>query len=204
MWNYYIDAMLELNKNPTQLNGFKRFLLGRAFAGANNANHMSETNYLQYIELLNSNNSKDENIIHVFKKATQIYSTSENFWIQYLRYYIQANNVKKIKEIFNAARTRLGSNCANIWELYLIFLSSRSIYCEESKVELEKMIDEVVVRPEKSLNVLKARVLELVANTMDIYRARKTYKLFIESNPSCYEVHCVMADLEATQVTQVV
>lgn len=205
MWNFYINAMLDLNNEisatSTQV-GLKRFSLSQAFEGANNSNQMSETHYLQYIELLYSNNPKDENIEQVFQKATKIYETSENIWLQYLRYYIQVNNFKKLKDIFKAAKLRLGpTKGSDVWELYSIYL--KSLQSNEANSEFERLISEVSCQPHKSFNVLKAHILELLATTVSMKRARKTYKMFIRNFPSCYEVHEMMAELESKQVIHI-
>ncbi|XP_055310345.1 U3 small nucleolar RNA-associated protein 6 homolog [Sitodiplosis mosellana] len=202
MWTYYINAMLALNNDTssavTQI-GLKRFSLSQAFEGANNSNQMSETHYLQYIELLYSNNPKDENIEQVLQKATKMFGTSESIWLQYLRYYIQANNFKKLKEIFKTAKLRLGAtNGSEVWELYLIYL--KSVQSNEANSEFERLISEVACQPHRSFNVLKAHILELLATTVSMKRARKTYLLFIKHFPSCYEVHEMMAELEAKQL----
>lgn len=204
MWNCYINAMLELNNNTsaasTQI-GLKRFSLSRAFEGANNSNHMSETHYLQYIELLYLNNLKDENIEQVFQKAVKLYETSESLWLQYLRYYIRANNFKKLKEIFKTAKHRLGqTRGSEVWELYLIYL--KTLQSNEANNEFERLISEVACQPHKSFNILKAHILELLATTISMKRARKTYQLFIKHFPSCYEVHEMMAELEGKLVIQ--
>lgn len=206
MWSYYINAMLALNDDKsiaTSLIALKRFSLSQAFEEANNSNQMSETHYLQYIELLYSSNPKDENIEQVFQKATKMYGTSESIWLQYLRYYIQANNFKKLKDIFKTAKLRLGATMgAEVWELYLIYL--KSLQSNEANSEFERLISEVACQPHRNFNVLKAHILELLATTISMKRARKTYQLFIKHFPSCYEVHEMMAELEAKQVKKTI
>lgn len=65
MWEYYINAMLELNSDLTTQASLKRISLSRAFRAANESNNMSEDHYLQYVELLYSKNPKDEAIAQV-------------------------------------------------------------------------------------------------------------------------------------------
>lgn len=200
MWNYYINAMLELNNDLSNykqpIDGIIRFALSKAFEGAFKSNHMTEHHYLQYIELLYSNNSNDENIERVFEKATKYHDKSENIWLQYLRYYIQEKNFKKLKEIFKSAKIRLGTNGSEIWELYLMYL--RSLHNNEANAEFEHLVREVASLPH--FNLLKAQILELIATTISMKRARKTYQLFINHCPSIYEVHEMMAELEQKQV----
>lgn len=199
MWNYYIDAMLELNSDLSTQSSMKRFALKKAFEGANAANHMSEDHYLQYIELLFTNNPKDENIEKVFQKATKIYETSVRIWLLCMRYYIQENNFKKLQDVFKTAKFLLGPKGADLWQLYFIYL--KSCRSSEAHVEFERYINELSRQTYATFNVLKAQILELLATTANMKKARKTYDLFVERHPVCYEVHEMMADLEAKQVT---
>lgn len=198
MWNYYIDAMLELNSDLSTQAAMKRFALKKAFEGANAANHMSEDHYLQYIELLYTNNPKDENIERVFQKATKIYASSVRIWLLCMRYYIQGNNFKKLQEVFKTAKFLLGPKGAELWQLYFIYL--KSCRSSEAHTEFERFINELSRQSYPTFNVLKAQILELLAITTNMKKARKTYNLFAERYPSCYEVHDMMAELEEKQV----
>lgn len=199
MWNYYIDAMLELNSDLSTQSSMKRFALKKAFEGANESNHMSEDHYLMYIELLYTNNPKDDNIEKVFRKATKIYESSVRIWLLCMRYYIQENSFKKLQDVFKTAKTSLGAKGAELWQLYLIYL--KSCRSSEAHAEFERYIFELSRQQHATFNVLKAQILELLATTVNMKRARKTYGLFIKNYPVCYEVHEMMAELEAKQVT---
>lgn len=198
MWNFYLNSMIELNEDLTTLPSLKRYALSGAFEGANQSNQMTEKHYLQYIELMYSNNPKDENIEQVFQKATKIYKTSEPIWLQYVRYYIRENNFKKLKEIFESAKVQLGANGSDIWYLYLMYL--RTLQTTEANKECEHLIMEVAAQPHSTFNTMKAQILEHIAASINIKRARKTYNTFIKYFPSCYEVHEMMAELQAKQV----
>lgn len=198
MWNYYINAMLELNNDLSTQSALKRYALGRAFQAANESNHMSEDHYLQYIELLHANNPKDENIVRVFQKATSIYKNSLKIWLQCMRYYIQDNNTQKVQETFKTAKFQLGPKGADLWQLYMMFLKANQN--PSSSAEFERLIQELAWQLNPEFNELKAYLLELVAVSSSMKRARKVYELFTRNMPGCYEVHEMMADLEAKQV----
>lgn len=198
MWTYYINAMLELNKDLSTQSSYKRYALGKAFQAANQSDHMSEGHYLQYIELLYSNNPKDENIIEVFQKATNIYKTSLKIWLQCMRYYIQENNFRKVQEVFQNAKPHLGPKGVELWQLYLVYLKTQQN--SETSLEFERLVYEISCQSHTAFNVLKAHVLELLATTVSMKRARKTYRSFIKHFPCCYEVHETMAELESKQV----
>lgn len=198
MWNYYVNAMLELNNDLSTQSSIKRYALSRAFQAANASNNMSEDHYLQYIELLYANNPKDDNIAQVLQKATTIYGTSLKVWLLCMRYYIQDNKFKKVQEVFLNAKTKLGLKGADIWQLYLIYLKTQQT--SETSQEFERLVHEVSAQPHASFNLLKAQILELLATTVSMKRARKTYQVFIKNFPVCYEVHDMMAELESKQV----
>lgn len=200
MWSHYLNSMIELNTDLSSLPSLKRYALSRAFEGANHSSQMSENHYLQFIELLYSNNPKDENIEEVFQKATKIYPASEGIWLQYVRYYIRDNNFKKLKEIFKTAKVRLGPKGAEIWYLYLMYL--RTLQISEANSQFDSLVTEVASQPHSSFNTLKAQIMEHIAASINMKRARKTYNLFIKHFPSCYEVHEMMAELEAKQVKE--
>lgn len=115
-----------------------------------------------------------------------------------LRYYIQENNLKKTQEVFQSAKTNLGANGTELWELYLIYMKTNQ--SPESKIEFERVVHEVSLQPHSAFNTFKATILELLATTHNIKRARKTYQIFTKNFPTCLEVHEMMADLESKQV----
>lgn len=198
MWTYYLDAMIELNTDLSTLSSLKRYALCRAFEAANRSNKMSEKHYLQYIELLYSKNTEDENVERVLQKASKMHPKSIDIWFQFIRYHIRDNNFKRLKEIFKISKDRLGLNGAEIWHLYLMYL--RTQQSNESNAEFEKLMLEVAAQPHATFNKLKAQLLEHIAVSISMKRARKMYNLFIKHYPSCYEVHEMMAELEAKQV----
>lgn len=198
MWDYYLNAMLELNSDLTTQAALKRHLLSRAFRAANESNNMSEDHYLQYVEMLYANNPKDETIALVLNKSTTKFNHSLKVWMQCMRYYIHDNNFKQTQEIFQKAKKNLGANGQELWQLYLIYLKTHQN--TEANQEFEHLVHEVSCQPHSAFNVFKAKILELLATTVNIKRARKTYQLFIKNFPNCYEVHEMMADLESKQV----
>lgn len=198
MWNYYINAMLEMNSDLSTQSSIKRFCLKRAFEGAHQSNHMTEDHYLQYIELLYSINPKDDIIENVLQKATRTYEGSLRIWLLRMRYHIQEKNLAKIQEIFKVARSVLGSKGAELWELYMFFLRT----CRSSEIYFgfERFVAELAQEQHPAFNNLKATVLEFLTATTSMKRTRKVYNMFIRINPVCYEVHDMMAELELKQV----
>lgn len=198
MWTYYLDAMIELNTDLSVFSSLKRYALCRAFESANRTSNMSEKYYLDYIELLYSKNQKDENVERILQKASRMHPTSIEIWFQFIRYHVRDNNFKRLKEIFRTAKDQLMSNGAEIWYLYLMYL--RTQQSTEANAEFEKLVIELAAQPYATFSTLKAQLLEHIAVSISIKRARKMYNLFSKNFPSCYEVHEMMAELETKQV----
>lgn len=203
MWNYYLNAMIELNTDSTSHTSFKRFALKQAIEGAFQSNAMSENHYLQYIELLYANNPKDELIEQVFQKAIKAHQNSSNIWLQYTQYYIQENDPNKLnalRNVFEMAKKRLGPNSCDIWFLYLTYL--KEYQSTETNAEFDRLISELACQPQSNFNVVKAQILEFLEKTTNMKRTRDTYNLFTKHFPGCYEAHATMSELEAKQVSK--
>lgn len=200
MWNYYLNAMLDLNSDLTTQASLKRSVLGRAFRDADESNNMSEEHYLRYVELLFKNNSSDPMIAQVLNRSTSKFSQSFKVWDQCLRYYIQLDNFEKTKETFDKARIFLGPNGADLWHLYMIYL--RTWQKPDTNNEFEELVSTLSLQMYPAFNELKAKILELLAATVSIKRARKVYHQFVKNCPNSYEVHEKMADLEMCQVKE--
>lgn len=201
MWNYYLNAMIELNIDLSTHAALKRHALSQAFELAYQSNFMEKYHYLQYIELLYANNPKNERIERILEKAIKEYESSPDIWFQYVQYFIKENDPKKLTKLRNAfetAKKRLGSNSANIWYLYLTYL--KSYQSSETNAEFERLIKELACQPHSNFTIVKAQILEFLEKTTNLKRTRDTYNLFTKYFPGCYNVYEMMAELEAKQV----
>lgn len=198
MWNYYINAMIDLNSDLSTQSHLKQTSLKRAFEGASRLNYMTEDYYIQYVELMYRMNQNDENIERLLQKVTKLYERSLRIWLLCMRYHIQKANFQKVREIFKIAKNLLGTNGVELWELYIMFV--KSCRSSEANVEFNHFAVELSRQQNPAFNKLKASILEMLAATTSMKRVRKTYELFIKHYPVCYEVHEMMADLESKQV----
>lgn len=198
MWNYYINAMIDLNSDLSTQSLLKQTSLKRAFEGACRLNNMTDDYYIQYVELLYRMNRNDENIEKVLQKVTKLYERSLRIWLLCMRYHIQQTSFKRVREIFKIAKNLLGTNGVEIWELYIMYV--KSCRSSEANIEFNHFAVELSRQQHSAFNKLKASILEMLAATTSMKRVRKTYELFIKHYPVCYEVHEMMADLESKQV----
>lgn len=203
MWDYYLNAMIEQNKDSStnkRLISTKQTLLCKAFQSAEELHRLSENHYIQYIELMYTLNPiyYDKDILCAFSNALKLYENSVAIWLLHMRFYIQQKNLVKVQEIFNAGRTKLGARSHELWKLYAIFLKT----CPKNLADpqFKHFITELSQQKYPSFNKLKVIMLEYIEITSPIEEVRKVYHLFINNYPACYEVHEFMADLEERQV----
>lgn len=68
MWDYYLNAMLILNRDASTQIALKRRMLGKAYKQADEANRMTIDHYLQYIEIMyamETDNAIIEKVIYI-------------------------------------------------------------------------------------------------------------------------------------------
>lgn len=198
MWNYYVNAMIQLNSDLSSQTQIKQCALLKAFGGACQFNHLTEENYIQYIELLYKLNPSDENIEKVFQKATKANGRSLRIWLLCMRYYIQQNNSKKVRETFRVSKELLGRNGVEIWELYMMFVKSYGN--PDAHKEFKHFNIELSRQHHPAFDRLKANILEMLASTAGMKMVQETYELFTKHYPICDEVHAMMTDIESRQV----
>lgn len=198
MWDYYVNAMIELNRDLSSQREIKQNALIKAFAGACQFNHMTEENYIQYIELLYKMNPSDENIEKVVQKATKAHGRSLRVWLLCMRYYIQQNNSKKVRETFRVSKELLGRNGVEIWELYMMFVKSYGN--PDAHKEFKHFTIELSRQHHPAFDRLKANILEMLASTAGMKMVQESYELFTKHYPICDEIHAMMTDIESRQV----
>lgn len=118
--------------------------------------------------------------------------------MQCLRYYIHKNDPDKVKSVFVNAKSNLSTDSADIWLIYLIFIKTSPP--EPQNKEFPALITELSQIAHPKFNLLKSKVIELLATTQSIKHARKAYQMFVRHFASCLEVHETMAELESKQV----
>lgn len=198
MWDFYVNAMIELNSDLSSQTQLKQCALLKAFGGACQFNHLTEENYIQYIELLYKLNPSDENIEKVFQKATKANGRSLRVWLLCMRYHIQQNNSKKVRETFRVSKELLGRNGVKIWELYMMFV--KSFGNPDAHKEFKHFNIELSRQHHPAFDRLKANILEMLASTAGMKMVQETYELFTKHYTICDEVHAMMTDIQSRQV----
>lgn len=198
MWDYYVSAMIELNGDLSSQKEIKQNALIKAFAGACQFDHMTEENYMQYIGLLYQMNPSDENIEKVFQKATKANGRSVRVWLLCMRYYIQQNNAKKVRETFRVSKELLGRNGVDIWELYMMYVKTSGL--SDAHKEFKHFTVELSRQHHPAFDRLKANILEMLASTAGMKIVQETYELFTKNYSTCDEIHAMMTDISGRQV----
>lgn len=198
MWDYYVNAMIELNRDLSSQKEIKQKALIKAFGGACQFNHLTEENSIQYIELMYELNPSDENIEKVFQKATKANGRSMRLWLLCMRYYIQRNNSKKVRETFRVSKELLGRNGVEIWELYMMYIKSSGN--ADAHKEFKHFNIELSRQHNPAFDRLKANILEMLASTAGMKAVQETYELFTKNYPICDEIHAMMTEIDGRQV----
>lgn len=193
MWEYYLDCMLDLNKDLTTQMTLKKTKLNDAVHFAKERSiQMSEDQYIKYIEIISKHKARNDYIKSVVEKATKLYTTSASLWLIKLRFYMQQQNLKKVRETFCESRNYLEDKSAEIWRWYFIYIKSYAALPEE----YERFVFDLANQRNPDFNIVKSYVLELDENTKGYTKAIETCDLFLRYCPQCPVILKWKADLK--------
>lgn len=182
MWKYYLDCMLELNKDLTTQLTLKKAILNDAVHFAKDRSiQMSEEQYIKYIEIISKHKARDDYIKAILQKATMLYTTSATLWLQRLRFFMQRKDFNKVKETFCESRNYLEERGAEIWRWYFIYIKSHAAPSNE----YERFVFDLANQRNPDFNIIKSYVLELLENTKGYDKAMETCVLFLRYCPQC-------------------
>lgn len=199
MWNLYLKAMHDVNKDLTTNRAIKRFCLTRAYLGAHRELLLSKAQYLQFIELAWSVNPHDESIEEVFIKAHKHYGNSLELCDMFMRYYVHRNQYQKLKNLFYIVREVHGSQAVNLWILYFTFIKGKT--GSEIQAEVDNFIRDLSRQKYATFTSLKNQMIVFLATRSGLNSARTAYDMFTKQQPDCFGVYETMADLESQQVS---
>lgn len=195
MWTYYINAMIDLNKDSSTQSKLRYNCLLTAFKSADDASALTEEQYIQYIDNLKRSTESDETahlMLAVLHGATITYSTSVELWSMYLKYFIKQNNEAKVREIFAIATKKCGRKSLPLWELLKQYLYIVTL--AEDKQKQEKFFLDAMSQAEPISSHFKSEYIEWLAFTSGIFKAREIFYDLIEKSPS-YAMHMKMLEI---------
>lgn len=193
MWKYYLDCMLELNKDLTTQLTLKKSILNDAVHFAKEKSiKMSEDQYIKYIEIISKHKARVDYIESIVRRATTLYPKSASLWLQRLRFYMQLKSFNRIKETYCEARNNLEDGSAEIWRWYFIYIKSHAVPPEEH----ERFVFGLANQKNPDFNIIKSYVLELLENTKGYSKAMETCELFLRYCPKCPVILKMKTDLQ--------
>lgn len=182
MWKYYLDCMLDLNKDLTTQLTLKKAILNDAVHFAKERSiQMSEDQYIKYIEIISKHKARIDYIKSVVRKATMLYTKSPKLWYLRLRLYMQAQDFNKVRETFCESRNHLEDGSAEIWRWYFIYIKSHAAPPDE----YERFVFDLANQKHPDFNIIKSYVLELLENAKGYTKAMETCELFLRYSPQC-------------------
>lgn len=194
MWSLYLETLLELTRDQSQLPNFKRKLLVAAFQGGHNAGKLNENHYLVWVDHLQGAD-RGKKLSEVLEGATEKLSNSVTLWQTRLRVHLTRGEEVPATSVFNQAIVKLGPNALPLWKLMLQYWQTK----RSSKVE--ELFKKAMNESAAISSPLKPLYLEWLVLTHGIGAARKVYASLCEVPPACVEMHTKMAALEAVQPT---
>lgn len=190
MWAFYLDTVIELNKDSSSIPNFKRKKLREAFRSGCELNKLTENHYLYWIEVL-QNESKCSEIGTILENATKWIPTSVPLWTERLRYHFSEGQEEIAVEVFKKGVQILG-------EQSLPLLKIAIQYWQLSDKDKVKEIFEGGVHSSHECisSQLKPMYLEWLALTNGMSAARKMYDSLYSIPPFCAQLHVKMAEIE--------
>lgn len=212
MWNYYLDAMLMLNRDPTpRLLTIRRRMLGRACKRADVADRLSERHYLHYVEILYAVQQRHDVIEAVLKRAIAKFSASLAMWQLYMRHYIRIDRLDEVRRVFELSRKKLAQQALPLWELYL-----QALLCEPeaNRPDILALYEESMQQYSAGFAKLKCGFLEWLlrlpagassdktatsngGGELEMKRVRLMFKRCRRMGTACNEMYAKMDELEA-------
>ncbi|XP_053677790.1 U3 small nucleolar RNA-associated protein 6 homolog [Anopheles nili] len=203
MHSFYIQRMLEINANETQLGDekVKRKALATAFKTALMSDQLEEEKLVKYLKLLlHNNNPKEDFIMVVINKGIEQYPSSVEIWSSYLRYLSRKEvDIDEFEKIFQKAIVSLPDNVSKLplWKMVFQHYNIRPDLHKKIEQLYRQAIDQ---DPEIShhFQLLFMDYLLLVDNG-DMTRVRSEYQRLVKNYTTTIDLHRKMASIEASQ-----
>ncbi|OXU21679.1 hypothetical protein TSAR_004042 [Trichomalopsis sarcophagae] len=198
MWSLFIDCMLEINQDMDTLPNFKRKLLKNALLQGHRAKKLKEKYYLNWIDMLNTNQVNQDNnaqskLYEVLCWATEALPESESLWHARLHHLLSTDQEELANETFNKAVEILGKNSLSLWQLKLLHVQAKN------PENLETFFQQALKCEAAISNHIKPIYIEWIVLTKDIIVARRAYDTLCLHPPPCLELHKKMVALELLQ-----
>lgn len=127
MWSYYLDTILSINSDTTNLLAMRRRLLGQAYKRADLQGGMNVSHYSTYVNIMYECNASDELVEEILKRAVAKHGDSIEIWTMYMQHYMRLNNEARVKDVFDQSRKRFAKAGAPLWRLYIAYLNTLSL-----------------------------------------------------------------------------
>ncbi|XP_055371076.1 U3 small nucleolar RNA-associated protein 6 homolog [Condylostylus longicornis] len=198
MWNYYLNAMLELNQDLSTQKNYKREKLGSALKAAHEANFMSEYFYDLYIDLLKEDKVGPwDYLIEIMNSAVERYPQSIKLWEHLTTFYTIKDDATMVEESFRKAKDKLGSSSAKLYKILLQYYQTKP----DCYDRLDSIYNEVCKETAEDFLNFRVDYLEYTALVKEDFElTRKLYDELTLLSPAVLTLHETMAYLESTQL----
>lgn len=198
MWNYYMDAIFEMVKDTSCLVERRFTTLKETFEKYCIAGFASEEHYFKYIYALREADPNDPDILDACVKGTEKYPYSPRLWTCLMKCHIQRNDFLNVHQVYTDAKFQLQGDITDLRYTYFEFLM---VFPDDERLrEFNKGVEELSFVTNKSVHELKGRLLKLAHSILGINYVRQIYETFCGKRGVCFEIHDIMAALEAKEV----
>lgn len=125
MWSLYIDCLIEINHDISELPNYKRKLLKNALLQGHEAGKLEEKYYLNWIAMLKEDETSKKKIYQVMSYGTDAIPKSLELWRLKMKYLVNSGNDEQVEAEFNKAIKNFGAEALPIWQMKLLYYQAK-------------------------------------------------------------------------------
>lgn len=197
MCTYYINAMLQLNRDLTNHANYKRKCLAIAFREGHESKLMHEEHYHTCLKLLLKGPLGIENARKLLTEAVHLQDTLL-YYDMWMTVHMANDKVDELMEVFQKANEIFGADkCVTLWRKLLNFL--RTMTTEQEELGVVRFMDffrECAMQFSHEFDEFRTEYLLYIATTHSIDAARKEYDELCLMPPASLALHRKMTEIE--------
>lgn len=198
MWKYYMDAIFEMVKDTSCLVERRFSTLKDTFEKYTLTGYTSEEHYLKYIYALREADPNDPDILDACIKGKEKYPSSPKLWTCLMKCYIQRNDFQNVYQVYGETKYQLQGDISELCYTYFQYLL---VFPDDERISaFNRGVEDLSFITNKSVNEVKGKLLRLAHSILGINYARQVYGVLCGKRGACFEIHDVMAELEAKEV----
>lgn len=194
MWNYYIVAMDDLNKDLTNHRELKEDALFFAMRDACARRRLTEEQFFDFLCLLDERDAPADVTERGCQKAVEQHPKSIPLWETYVNFMMGEYKLEQVEAVFRRAIDAVGFKAITIWERFILYL--RNQLEPMFHFAFLRVTDEICALTDPDARKIKEKLIHITMVTIDFERAHKVFKEIIAVDPGCYEAYDAILNLQ--------